>query len=132
MMSSLLHSIVEGKQWSWSLVGLAVILLGLLIRSILLRDILRGIKIRNRSWYRRAQAHYQERALLGWVFFALFAVGAMLLWRFDTFLLRYLSLLQWVLILAALLVSALFCHLRAYARAIVDAVQENVATDKDI
>ena len=88
MISSLLHSIVEGKQWSWSLVGLAVILLGLLIRSFLLRDILRGIKIRNRSWYRRAQTHYQERAILGWIFFALFAVGALLLWRVDAVFLR--------------------------------------------
>ncbi len=132
MTKSIFHSIVEGREWSWSVIGLIVILIGLIIRSALLRDILLGMKIRNQNWYRRTQEHYQGRAIIGWIFFILFAVGTMLLWRFETFFLRYFTIVQWVSILAALFVLSLFCHLRAYAKAIVEAVQENVAMDKDI
>jgi len=132
MMQAILHAIIEGKEWSWSVIGLVSILAGLIMRGFLLRDILRGMKIRNRSWYKRTQEYYQGRAILGWIFFICFAVGTMLLWRFEAFFLRYLNSLQWMLILTSLFVLSLFCHLRAYARAIVEAVQENVAADKDI
>ena len=132
MLKAIIHSIVEGKEWSWSIVGLFVILVGLAIRGMLLRDILRGMKIRNRNWYRRTQEHYQERAIMGWIFFLFFAIGIMLLWRFETFFLRYFTFAQWISIFIGLLALSLFCHLKAYAKAIVEAVQENVAADKDI
>ncbi len=132
MVKAILHSIAEGKEWSWSVIGLLAIIGGLAIRGMLLRDILRGMKIRNRNWYHRTQEHYQGRAIIGWIFFILFAVGTMLLWRFEIFFLRYFTIVQWILILIGLFVASLFCHLRAYAKAIVEAVQENVAMDKDI
>ena len=132
MIRAIIYEIIEGKEWSWSVIGLVSILGGLSIRAFLLRDILRGMKVRNRSWYRRTQEHYQGRAILGWIFFICFAVGTMLLWRFEPFFLRYLSSLEWMLVLAGLFVLSLFCHLRAYAKAIVEAVQENIAADKDI
>ena len=131
-MGDILRAIVEGREWSWSVVGLFILVVGLAIRSALIGDVLRGLKIRNRNWYKRTQVHYQERAVFGWMFFAFCVVGAMLLWRFETFFLQYLNLLQWGLILLVSFVLSLFCHLRAYARAIVEAVEEHVADDKDI
>ena len=132
MLRALIQSIAEGKEWSWSVIGLLAILMGLAIRSLLLRDILRGMKIRNRNWYQCTQEHYQGRAILGWIFFALFVVGAMLLWRFEALFMNYFTFGQWIMLLGGLFVLSLFCHLRAYAKAIVEAVQESVATDKDI
>lgn len=132
MIQDLVRATLDGREWSWSVVGLFAIVGGLLIRSILLRDILRGIKIRNRSWYKRAQTHYQRRAIVGWWFFILFVFGMMLFWRFEAAFLRYLTFFQWMLVFGSLLVLTLFSHLRAYARAIVEAVEENIAADKDI
>ena len=56
----------------------------------------------------------------------------MLLWRFEGLFLKYLNHLQWVIILLIVLGLSLLLHLRAYARSIVDAVQENVLSDKDL
>ena len=131
-MGEMIEAIVRSRDWSWSLIGLFDIVGGLMVRSFLLRDILRGMKIRNRSWYERTQDHYQRRAVLGWIFFLFFALGTMLFWRFELFFLRFLNLFQWVLVLTGLLVLSLFSHLRAYARAIVEAVEESVGTDKDL
>ena len=44
----------------------------------------------------------------------------------------YLKLMEWIFILVTLFGLSLFSHLRAYARAIVEAVEENIATDKEI
>lgn len=132
MFQDMINTIEQGREWSWSIVGVLAIVSGLIIRSVLLRDILRGMKIRNRTWYRRTQTYYQKRGLVGWIFFALFAIGAMLLWRFEAFFLNYLNLLQWILVLSIFLILSIFSHLRAYACAIVEAVEENVAADKDI
>lgn len=131
MIEEVFQSIASGREWSWSLMGLAALFFGLFVRSIVLRDILRGLRIRNKSWYRRAQTFYQGRAILGWIFFVLFEVGVVLYWRFEPVVLTRLGLFQVVTILVALLAASIFCHLKAYARAIVEAIQENVATDKD-
>ena len=132
MITSILEAIVTGKEWSWSVVGLIAILFGLGIRGLVLRDILRGVKLRNRQLYDRVQIYYQGRSILGWVFFIGFVIGSMLLWRFDSFLTRYLDLIVWSLGLITLLILALLFHLRGYARAIVDAIQESLGSDKDI
>lgn len=132
MIHDLARAILERREWSWSVIGILAILVGLTIRGFLLRDILRGMKIKNRGWYHRAQALYQVRALLGWIFFILFFGGTMLLWRFEILFLKYLTYPAWFSILVALLAFSIICHLRAYARAIVEAMQENVAMDKDL
>ena len=132
MITSILEAIVTGKEWSWSVVGLIALLLGLGIRALVLRDILRGIKLRNRQLYDRVQSYYQGRSVFGWIFFIGFVIGSMLLWRFDSFLTRYLDLVVWSLVLMAFLMLALLVHLRGYARAIVDAMQESLGSDKDI
>ena len=82
--------LLEGKEWSWSVVGMIAVLAGLVLRGIIMRDILRGIKIRNRNWYQRAQAHYQKRSLIGWICFMVFAGGIMIQWRFPDFFLQEL------------------------------------------
>lgn len=132
MIQDILQAITDGREWSWSVIGILAILAGLTVRAILLRDILHGMKIRNREWYQRTQLYYQKRSLVGWIFFILFVTGTTLLWRFETVFLIYLNSSQWLLVLLALLVLSLICHLRAYARAIVEAVDEHMAADKDI
>ena len=132
MTQDMIRVVEQGREWSWSVIGVLAILAGLTIRSLILRDILHGMKIRNKSWYHRTQAHYQKRGIIGWIFFVFFVIGAILLWRFEELFLRRLNFLQWIIILITLLVLSLFSHLRAYARAIVEAVEESVGTDKDI
>ena len=128
----IIQAILVGREWSWSVIGLITILFGLGVRSFILRDIIKGIKIRNRNWYQRVQGYYQERSWIGWIFFGIFTLGSMLLWRFDIFFMRYLNSAVWILVLIGFLMLALLCHLRAYARAIIDTVQENLGSDKDI
>ena len=132
MIEDIVSIIKNGKEWSWSVIGILTLLLGLGVRSIFLRDILREMKTRNRTWYHRMQLYYQRRAAIGWIFFGFFLIGAILLWRFDYFFLRHLSFAKWTCVLLALFIASLISHLKAYARAMVEAVQENVAADKDI
>ena len=132
MMRTLFHAIATGREWSWSVVGLLVLLGGLTIRNLFLREILHGMKIRNRDWYKRTLVLYQNGSILGWLLFLCFIVGAMLFWRFEATFLKRLNLLEWTLIFTLLFAGSIVCHLRAYACAIVEAVEENVATDKDI
>jgi hypothetical protein len=128
----LLDAIIEGREWSWSVIGIAALIFGLFLRSLLITDILKRIKTSNRKWYRRTQAYYLGRALLGWFFFMIFVVGLMCLWRFEEFFLKHLNLAQWMIIFSGSLGLSLFLQLRAYTRSIVDAVQEYVVSDKGL
>lgn len=132
MNEELIHLIFNERQWSWSLVGLLSILLALGVRSLFLKDILRSMKIRNKSWYRRALTYYQKRSLLGWIFFGLFILGLVLLWRMEPLFLKYFSSLEWFLFFVSLFFLSVFFHLRAYTQSIIEALQENVALDKEL
>ena len=128
----LIQQIVDEREWSWSLIGLVAIVLGLIARSLFLKDILRSMKIRNKSWYRRTLTYYQKKSLLGWIFFGLFILGIILLWRIEESFLKYLSFLEWFLIFLSFFFLSIFFHLRAYAQSIVEALQENVTLDKEL
>ena len=50
----------------------------------------------------------------------------------ESVFLKYLSSFEWFLIFILLFLLSVFFHLRAYARSIVEAMQENVAMDKEL
>ena len=131
MNPELWEMITTERQWSWSLIGLFALVTALILRSFLLRNVLHTMKIRNKSWYKRTLSQYQKRSLIGWIFFGLFILGIILLWRFEPFFLKRFGFFEWMLIFMLLFFLSVFLHLRAYARSIVEAIQENVATDKE-
>ena len=132
MLKLFIQDILEGREWSWSVIGILAVVAGLILRSLLLSDILHRIKKSNRKWYKRVQTFYERRSLIGWGFFIAFVVGSMLIWRFERFFVKYMELEQWLLILVIFLVLSLFSHLRSYARSMIDAVQEQLISDKEL
>ncbi|GEM_PF-6016973 len=132
MNQELIRMIINERQWSWSIIGLVVIIIGLSVRMFFLTDVLHVMKIRNRSWYKRTLTYYQKKSILGWFFFACFVLGVIFLWRFEAFFLKYLNFLEWMLIFISVFFLSLFFHMRAYARSIVEALLENVELDKEL
>lgn len=132
MNKELIHSIFNERDWSWSVIGLLSILIALGVRTLFLKDILRSMKIRNKSWYKRTLAYYQKKSLVGWIFFGLFILGIILLWRMEPLFLKYFSFLEWFLFFISLFFLSIFFHLRAYTQSIIEALQENVALDKEL
>ena len=126
------RAILEEREWSWSVLGCVVMIASLIIRSLLLRNILHGMKVRDSNWYRRMLFYYEKRSIWGWICFAVVAAGTMLFWRFEPFFLKYLNTLEWVLVLFIFFTVSLFLHLHAYASAIVETVSENISSDKDL
>lgn len=131
-MNELIDTILAERQWSWSVIGLLVILIGLGLRSLLLRNILHAMKVRNISWYKRTLSHYQKRSIIGWCFFSLCIIGITLFWTLESLLLTYFSLMEWMLIFVLLFSLSVFFHARAFAESIVEAMQDHVATDKEL
>jgi hypothetical protein len=124
MNANSLTYIIYGKEWSWSVVGIVMIIIGLFFRNILLRDILMEIKIKNPQTYKQLQSQYQKRSLWGWIYFSLFVIGITLYWRFEDDFLKYLPLFQWMVIFFIFFVLSIVCHFRAYLKAMADIYQE--------
>lgn len=132
MSEELIQTIFRERQWSWSVIGLLSVLFTLALRALFLGGILRSMKIRNRSWYRRTLNHYQKRSVLGWIFFGLLNLTVLLVWTMESRFLKYLSAREWFLILVALFLLSLFFHLKAYTCSIVESLEENVSMDKEL
>ena len=131
-MNELFHLLSSERHWSWSIVALVTIFIGIGLRTIFLKGILHSLKVRNRSWYRRTLTHYQKHSIFGWIFFATFVVGTVLFWLFEPFFVKRVNLFGWTMILIIVLILSIFFHLRAYTKSIIDAVEEHIATDKEI
>lgn len=131
MNHNLISIITQGREWSWSLIGLLSLAVGLCIRNLLLRELLQALKARDRNWYQRTQICYQKRSGLGWIFFGLFVFGSALFWRFEGAFLQYLERLWWILIFVSLLVVSFFSHLRAYTFSILEAAEDPMTVDRE-
>ncbi len=120
------------REWSWSLIGIVVLLAALIVRAFLLRNVFSSMKVRNKTWYKRTLEQYQKRSLVGWIFFGLFILGIILLWRFEDVFLKRFSFVEWLLILILLFLVSVFSHLKAYARSMVEALQDQVDMSKEL
>ena len=109
-----------------------ILLAALIVRAFLLRNVFSGMKVRNRTWYKRTLDQYQKRSLFGWIFFGLFIVGSILFWRFEDLFLKRLGFVEWLLIFILLFLVSVFSHLKAYARSMVEALQDQVDMSKEL
>ncbi|MSR76929.1 MAG: hypothetical protein EXS63_01695 [Candidatus Omnitrophica bacterium] len=76
-----IHIILTEKEWSWSVVALAALIVGLILRSYVLRPILRRIKDLEKADYTEVKKQYLARSLWGWIFFILAIIFAVGLWK---------------------------------------------------
>ena len=100
MFQEIQQSIGDGRNWSWALIAIVSILVGLTFRQLVLGDLLRKLKNKNKTWYKKTQQRYESLSLIGW---GLFVIS----------------------------ISYIF-HLRAYMQAMVDSIQENIMTEKEL
>jgi MFS superfamily sulfate permease-like transporter len=122
--------LIQTPEWSWPLIGIGSVFLALILRSLLLADVLHRMRIHNSKWYKHMLTEYQPRAVVSWIFFALFVGGSIAAWRFESFVTRYIPRDQIITILFAFLVLWLLLQMRAYARSIVESVSEQRILDR--
>ena len=121
----------EGREWSWALICLLLVIGTLVIRSLVLSGVLSKARRVNRKWAKRAVGYYERRSIVGWILFLIFIVGTTLLWRYESHFLEYLGRLEWLVIFLSFLVLGLVLHLRAYAQSIIDGAHEQAVQEKE-
>jgi len=121
-------SIIEnGKQWSWSLILLIFFIAGLILRSILLRNILFNIKRMPRDLSRFVQSEYGRASLMGWIFFAVSIALIVLIWFQPGFLIRFVRILIWQLGALICFAISVYIHALAYTNALFKLIDDKLA-----
>lgn len=119
-----LETILAERDWSWTLVAILFILLGLVIRGWFLKPLVRKAKELDRALYHEIKAAYLRRSLWGWISFLLSVGLTILLWNEGTafpFSLRDLAIV--IGILSSLILSVLL-HLVAFGLATLSVLKE--------
>lgn len=80
-MDAYIYAVLEQRDWSWTVMAILFIAVGLLVRMFVLQPVLRKAKEVGRKDYSEMKRHYLRRALWGWIFFALSVLFAIILWR---------------------------------------------------
>jgi lysylphosphatidylglycerol synthetase-like protein (DUF2156 family) len=76
-----IEAILKERSWSWAIIGIAYLIVGLTVRSWFLRPLTRRAKQLDRKVYRHLKGAYLQRSLWGWVFFMLSFVIVIMLWN---------------------------------------------------
>ncbi|OGW79548.1 MAG: hypothetical protein A3G33_07055 [Omnitrophica bacterium RIFCSPLOWO2_12_FULL_44_17] len=132
MFQEIQQSIGDGRNWSWALIAIVSILVGLTFRQLVLGDLLRKLKNKNKTWYKKTQQRYESLSLIGWGLFVISIFGFIMIWHNESLFTRYLNLSYWLIVFSGLIVVSYIFHLRAYMQAMVDSIQENIMTEKEL
>ena len=70
LIKTYLDAILTQREWSWALVGIVYLILGIIIRGILISPLVRRAKDLTKRSYTDVKSAYLSRSFLGWIFFA--------------------------------------------------------------
>lgn len=128
----LLEPILNERGWSWTLVGIAYLVIGLIIRGWFLAPLTRKTRELDRKQNHELKAAYLKRSFLGWVFFLIPFFVLIKLWNsvfaFPVTVEDALTALGGVV---SFIVSIVL-HLQAFGIAAIETVKRSSAREKDI
>ncbi len=108
-----LDAIITQREWSWTLVGMAYLILGLIIRGIFISPLTRRVKDLSKKAHQDVKSAYLHRSFIGWIFFAVSFLIIIGLWnRSDLFPLTVKEALALLGAMASFILSIL-CHAEA-------------------
>jgi len=122
---SFLDVLVEERFWSWTLVGILFLILGLILRGWVLKPLIAHAKLLDGKLYHKIKSAYFKKSLLGWVFFLASMTCVVTLWQQD--LITPLVAKEWLLIVGSLVffIASLLCHAVAFGIASVKVFRQN-------
>ena len=123
MFKTYVEVILAERSWSWTVVGIFYLVLGLVIRGWLIGPIIHKAKELNRLPYEEFKRAYLKRAAVGWIFFLLSFVVVVGLWNREARL--PLSIKEALAVLAAIVsfLLSILSHLQALGVAAVIALK---------
>ena len=130
-MGTFLDLIRHETQWSWSIIALIVLIVGLIVRHIILRAVLLKIKHLPGDAGKSVQREYAKRSLIGWVLFGLAIVLTTLIGVLPDRLALYLPLMYWYLMVIALFGISLYSHMQAYLDGLIQLVEDKLSSGRE-
>ncbi len=76
-----LDVIFKEKFWSWTIVAILYLILGLMVRGALLNGLFNKVKDIKKEYYHELKSLYLKDSLYGWFFFLVSLVICILLWH---------------------------------------------------
>ncbi len=126
-----IDQILQERTWSWTVIGIAYLIVGLTIRSWFIGPIVRRSKELNRKNYHDFKSAYLKRSIWGWLFFLASFLTVIGLW--STVISLPMSVKQALAILGAIIcfIFSIVFHLTAYGIAALTALKQASETEKE-
>jgi hypothetical protein len=103
----------QERSWSWSVIGIVYLVMGLLIRRLFLAPLIRRAKDLNRSTYEAFRSSYLKRSFLGWLFFLISFVTVIVLWNQQIWIPLTVTHALGVLAAVVSYMISILCHIEA-------------------
>ena len=124
--------IMNERQWSWTVIGAAYLLLALTIRLILFQGILKESKQIDRSLHSETLRLYLKHSLAGWVLFAFSLILVVALWiGWKTVPANKTEFFLALWLLSVLFLLSLISHSQALTKALLTILRQRTGVEKE-
>jgi hypothetical protein len=132
LITSYLDILLNQRAWSWTLVAITYIVVGLWIRSLFLRPLVRRLKSLEKKHYQEVKKAYLKRSVGGWLLFCLSLALMISLWFYP--LIFPLSLRQTFVLFTVVAgyVLSVVLHLIALGIATITTLKGILGTQDDL
>lgn len=125
-----IHVVLTQRDWSWTLVGIVYLILGLSVRSWFLSPLIRKASSLEKKQNREIKKLYLEHSLIGWFFFLVPFFILTALWNSDIKI--PMTVQQALAILGATLsyIFSIISHLTAFGIASISVLKQHIDSQK--
>lgn len=124
--------IATERHWSWTVIGIAYLVVAIVIRLLIFRNIVHETKKIDPNLYAGVKSLYLKNSMAGWVLFFLSFLLMIAIWVGwkGTFLERSpVTLLLFLLILLFFL--SVILHLTAFAKALLTVLRQRLGVERE-
>ncbi len=127
-----LEPILNERTWSWTVIGIAYLLIALIIRGWFLAPLARKTRELDRKQNHELKAAYLKRSFLGWIFFLIPFFVLIKLWNsVFTFPITVQDALTVLGGVVSFIISIIL-HLQAFGVAAIETLKRTTEKEKDI
>ena len=84
-LTNLWNMVLTQRVWSWTVVGIAYLLVFLVVRSFFLHTLIKRARSLNSKWFHEVKKAYTKKCISGWILFLVSFLILIFFWQTANF-----------------------------------------------
>ena len=123
-LTNLWNMILTQRAWSWTVIGIAYLLVFLLFRSFFLHGLIKRARSLNSKWYHEVKKVYMKKCFSGWILFLISFLMLVFFWQTADFKQASLYEAGMVFLIVLTVLFAIISQLIAFGASVIHVLKQ--------